>query len=200
MPPGVSNKPQIVRPPAKTWRADKKAGSAVRAGTRRLGIRCCWSGARSRTRTGTALRPRDFKSLASTNFAIRATMRAKVPQGDGGADRNRTGVHGFAGRCVTTPPPRRGRFPAREGGIRARTLPQQETISPGERHAVCAVCALRHGPGNRGGYSVASASCEVRSPVGPHRPRSSRIQLARNQGFACLALACAHVAASLIAY
>ena len=25
----------------------------------------------------------------------------------GGADRNRTGVHGFAGRCVTTPPPRR---------------------------------------------------------------------------------------------
>jgi hypothetical protein len=25
----------------------------------------------------------------------------------GGADRNRTGVHGFAGRCVATPPPRR---------------------------------------------------------------------------------------------
>ena len=25
---------------------------------------------------------------------------------DGGADRNRTGVHGFAGRCVATPPPR----------------------------------------------------------------------------------------------
>ena len=25
-----------------------------------------------------------------------------------GDDRNRTGVHGFAGRCVTTPPRRRG--------------------------------------------------------------------------------------------
>ncbi|MEA3181716.1 MAG: hypothetical protein QOI59_5239, partial [Gammaproteobacteria bacterium] len=29
-------------------------------------------GARSRTRTGMALRPRDFKSLASTDFATRA--------------------------------------------------------------------------------------------------------------------------------
>ena len=29
-------------------------------------------GARGRTRTGTALRPRDFKSLASTNFATQA--------------------------------------------------------------------------------------------------------------------------------
>jgi hypothetical protein len=31
-------------------------------------------GARSRTRTGTVFPPRDFKSLASTNFAIRAWM------------------------------------------------------------------------------------------------------------------------------
>ena len=29
-------------------------------------------GARTRTRTGTVFLPRDFKSLASTNFAIRA--------------------------------------------------------------------------------------------------------------------------------
>ena len=29
-------------------------------------------GARGRTRTGTVLPPRDFKSLASTNFATRA--------------------------------------------------------------------------------------------------------------------------------
>ena len=42
------------------------------------GAGCCgqprfiWFGARSRTRTGTAARPRDFKSLASTCFAIRA--------------------------------------------------------------------------------------------------------------------------------
>ena len=28
-------------------------------------------------------------------------------QAVGGADRNRTGVHGFAVRCVATPPPRR---------------------------------------------------------------------------------------------
>jgi hypothetical protein len=27
-----------------------------------------------------------------------------------GDDRNRTGVHGFAGRCVTTPPRRRSRL------------------------------------------------------------------------------------------
>ena len=36
------------------------------------------NGARSRNRTGTELPPRDFKSLASTNFAIRA---AGVPTG-----------------------------------------------------------------------------------------------------------------------
>ena len=34
-------------------------------------------GARDRSRTGTALRPRDFKSLASTNFATRAELRFK---------------------------------------------------------------------------------------------------------------------------
>ena len=33
-------------------------------------------GARSRGRTGTVSLPRDFKSLASTNFAIRATRAA----------------------------------------------------------------------------------------------------------------------------
>ncbi len=32
----------------------------------------------------------------------------KTPANWRGADRNRTGVHGFAGRCVATPPPRRG--------------------------------------------------------------------------------------------
>ncbi len=31
-----------------------------------------FDGARSRSRTGTVFPPRDFKSLASTNFAIRA--------------------------------------------------------------------------------------------------------------------------------
>jgi hypothetical protein len=33
-----------------------------------------YNGARSRNRTGTVLPPRDFKSLASTNFAIRAYL------------------------------------------------------------------------------------------------------------------------------
>lgn len=37
-------------------------------------------GARSRNRTGTVLPPRDFKSLASTNFAIRANWRCKIQQ------------------------------------------------------------------------------------------------------------------------
>src|SRR6266516_1190170 len=36
-------------------------------------------GARDRGRTGTALRPRDFKSLASTNSATRACVRKLHP-------------------------------------------------------------------------------------------------------------------------
>ena len=32
---------------------------------------------------------------------------AGAAQGAGGGGRNRTGVHGFAGRCITTLPPRR---------------------------------------------------------------------------------------------
>ena len=43
--------------------------------------------------------PRDFKSLASTCFATWAFLK--------GWGRNRTGVHGFAGRCITTLPPSR---------------------------------------------------------------------------------------------
>lgn len=45
--------------------------------------------------------PRDFKSLASTYSATRADFQNKL----GGWGRNRTGVHGFAGRCITTLPP-----------------------------------------------------------------------------------------------
>jgi hypothetical protein len=41
---------------------------------------------------------------------------AAIPAGSGGpregADRNRTGVNGFAGRCVATPPRRRGGVPS----------------------------------------------------------------------------------------
>ena len=49
--------------------------------------------------------PRDFKSLASTYSATRARRCASL----GGWGRNRTGVHGFAGRCITTLPPSQGR-------------------------------------------------------------------------------------------
>ena len=57
--------------------------------------------ARGRTRTGTELPPRDFKSLVSTN----STTRARSWSENGGWGRNRTGVDGFAGRCITTLPP-----------------------------------------------------------------------------------------------
>jgi hypothetical protein len=43
----------------------------------------------------------DFKSATSTYFVIEARICA------GGGGRNRTGVDGFAGRCMTTLPPRR---------------------------------------------------------------------------------------------
>ncbi len=81
------------------------------------------NGARGRARTGMVLPPRDFKSLASTNFATRASCQlyrgegtqATTPRraggtskwGYGGWARSRTEVHGFAGRCITTLPPSR---------------------------------------------------------------------------------------------
>ena len=48
----------------------------------------------------------DFKSAVSTSFTTRAGGWSGNP---GGAGRNRTGVDGFAGRCMTTLPPRPGR-------------------------------------------------------------------------------------------
>jgi hypothetical protein len=74
--------------------------------------------------------PRDFKSLASTNFATRACKKQLTMDNgqlttsgfplsiihcqlsiafNGGWGRNRTGVNGFAGRCMTTLPPSQGR-------------------------------------------------------------------------------------------
>lgn len=51
-------------------------------------------GARNRNRTGTPAinEATDFKSVVSTYFTTRAL---------GGGSRNRTGVNGFAGRCIT---------------------------------------------------------------------------------------------------
>src|SRR3989344_4895938 len=60
------------------------------------------------------IRPRDFKSLASTNSATRAVGPAVYldgsvtePRENGGWGRNRTGVRGFAGRCITILQPSR---------------------------------------------------------------------------------------------
>ncbi len=51
----------------------KRAMAGATAKTKKLDqYRDYFIGARDRTRTGTAARPRDFKSLASTNFATRA--------------------------------------------------------------------------------------------------------------------------------
>ena len=68
--------------------------------------------ARSRNRTDKVFRLRDFKSLAFTSFAIRAKKegaasirRSAFESSDGGLGRNRTGVRGFAVRCMTTLPP-----------------------------------------------------------------------------------------------
>ena len=50
------------------------------------------NGARGRTRTGTGLLPRDFKSLASANFATRASdtsSQTKVDKWRPGSDSNR---------------------------------------------------------------------------------------------------------------
>ena len=60
-------------------------------------------------RRSTSWRPRSraFASPRKTNSVLPPRWRRREPAQ--GADRNRTGVHGFAGRCVATPPRRRGR-------------------------------------------------------------------------------------------
>src|SRR5688500_11419411 len=76
-------------------------------------------GARGRNRTGTTLRSGDFKSPASTSFATQAAALAGIlplAGESGGGSRNRTGVHGFACRCMTTLPSRhKQRGKARRG-------------------------------------------------------------------------------------
>jgi hypothetical protein len=59
-------------------------------------------GGRGGTRTLKAVKPADFKSTAYTNSATRPRYRNV----NGGTYRVRTGVRGFADRCVTTPPRR----------------------------------------------------------------------------------------------
>ena len=52
----------------------------------------------------------------------------------GGATRNRTGVHGFAGRCITTLPSRHdrfGRLPLSFRSLRIRHLPDRRILGAG---------------------------------------------------------------------
>src|SRR5690606_16725471 len=52
----------------------------------------------------------------------------------GGATRNRTGVHGFAGRCITTLPSRHdrfGRLPLNRWSLRARHPPDRRILGAG---------------------------------------------------------------------
>lgn len=58
------------------------------------------SGGRTRT-CDKAINSRLLYQLSYAGSGVPCARRL-----DGGADRNRTGVHGFAGRCVATPPPR----------------------------------------------------------------------------------------------
>jgi hypothetical protein len=67
-------------------------------------------GARGRNRTGTPLSQRGI--LSPLCLPISPPGQGVSPAGlaggnNGGGGRNRTGVHGFAGRCITTLPPRR---------------------------------------------------------------------------------------------
>src|SRR5690606_16454734 len=85
------------------------------------------SGARGRTRTGTTSRPRDFKSLVSTDFTTRAWLRSVTTRRARCARRrSRRRLHALRlDRDVRLTPtvssggyrkevPRIGRFPARE--------------------------------------------------------------------------------------
>jgi hypothetical protein len=54
--------------------------------------------------------PRQHSRQDQPGWWTRLRPKPPISRGSGeGADRNRTGVHGFAGRCVTTPPRRRRR-------------------------------------------------------------------------------------------
>ena len=78
-------------------------------------------GARNRNRTGTPSLARDFKSLVSTNFTIRAKRTAD--QKSGGASRSRTDLHGFAIRCITALLSRLCGKPLKQKGENVRTAP-----------------------------------------------------------------------------
>ena len=99
---------------------------------------------------------RSSRSKPVRSAAERSAGDAAARTSERGADRNRTGVHGFAGRCVATPPRRRGR---RHG--RAR-----RAGGPGPVGSPCMA------EGSKGtGLGVAAAALAARRRVAPARRR-----------------------------
>ena len=119
----VHHRPRDPQRPAagRRWRRARSCGP--RAELQEIGLEGnAVDGARNGTRTRTPLaEAADFKSAASTNFAIRArgalSVRRKTKgllegalvEEFGGAIRSRTGLDGFAIRCITALLSRRGR-------------------------------------------------------------------------------------------
>jgi hypothetical protein len=101
-----------------------------------------------------------------------------------GADRNRTGVHGFAGRCVATPPRRRGgarRVQAARASSARRSIPRGVTklLQCGSEPVVRFVSATVPATGGAAlesrrprWHDSACARCGARSPrPGRRHPR-----------------------------
>ncbi len=67
----------------------------------------CCNGARGRNRTGTDVEVRGILSPLCLPISPPGLLRSwRLTLLNGGGGRNRTGVDGFAGRCITTLPPR----------------------------------------------------------------------------------------------
>ena len=64
-------------------------------------------GARGRSRTGTVVANRGILSPLRLPIPPPGQVHRRKNKETGGWGRNRTGVHGFAGRCITTLPPSR---------------------------------------------------------------------------------------------
>jgi hypothetical protein len=96
-----------------------------------------------------------------------------------GADRNRTGVHGFAGRCVATPPRRRRRFSVAARPARPRTAAGTRAAAERRVGSWCESAV--------GAHSFASTANSPRSP----RTRSAALSCAQRAAVAQLARASA---------
>ena len=82
--------------------------AGIRASNNDCGI-VIWSETARRALLGRhRLQPGDA-TTEERQFSSRAPSSGNSRRDDGGGGRNRTGVHGFAGRCMTTLPPRQER-------------------------------------------------------------------------------------------